>query len=184
MLRNLGIVLLATILGGFIGGRLGWLSVTGRLARWQLLNAPPADAVEIFGGEPDSLLVRTEQGQVYHYTRHSWQEITLPVDFVPREDYHCYSLPTPEPPGHEIDRFADSTMCMETANQRYYVLLDDHSVWRWEHTTDATSGGLIWVIGTIAGLILGFILGLVFLWGGWVYSVWQRDKQDKEHLKI
>ena len=36
MLRNIGIVLLATIFGGLVGGRLGWLSVTGQLVRWQL----------------------------------------------------------------------------------------------------------------------------------------------------
>lgn len=180
MLRNLGIILLATILGGFIGWRLGWLSVTGRLVRWQLLNAPPADAVEIFGGKPDLLLVRTEQGQVYQYKRHSWQEITLPPDFVLREDYHCYSHPTPKPPGNAIDSFAESIMCMETVNQRYYVLLEDHSVWRWEHTTDHVSGGMILTLSPIAGLILGFILGLVFLWGGWVYSVWKRGEHDKE----
>lgn len=184
MLRNLGIVLLATILGGFIGGRLGWLSVTGRLARWQLLNAPPANAVEIFGGEPDLLLVRTEQGQVYQYMRHSWGEITLPVDFVPREDFDCYASATPEPPGTEIDRFAESSWCMESVNRRYYVLLEDHSVWRWEHTGEASLAGIILVYAVITGLILGFILGLVFLWGGWVYSVGQRDKQDKDHLKI
>lgn len=180
MLRNMGIVLLATILGGFIGWRLGWMSVSGQLTRWQLLNAPPADAVEIFGGERGLLLVRTEPGQVYQYTRHSWQEITLPADFVPREEYHCYSQPTPEPPGNVIGSFAESTMCMETVNQRYYVLLEDHSVWRWEHTTDHVSGGMIVTFSPVVGLILGFVGGLVFLWGGWVYSVWRRDEQNEE----
>jgi hypothetical protein len=170
------IVFLAVI--SFIGFSSGHYAakgvISGRFTKWEGLATPPGQIVEIFtavngAGTKPVVMIQTQEQKIYRYdpANFRWQEVGGHENYVQRQQYHCASFSPPRLPGEIIHRFADTDMCLETQNQKYYVVLADNSVWQWSHTASIMGFVIFRYLYSTIGLIVGLFLGILTLLTHW-----------------
>lgn len=163
------IFLIVVSIVGFLGGYyVADGIVQGRFIRWEILPTPPGKIVGIFtatygAGIESVVIIHTQEQKIYRYDPLSlaWKEIDIHENYVEKQQYHCTSFSPPALPDEIIHRFADTDVCLETKNQKYYVVLADNSVWQWSHTVSYMASILYYGysgIGLIAGLLLGIVI--------------------------
>lgn len=166
-------------LGGGFGG--AWLVVAGP-REWQSLGAPPNRPVQILGLCEGTICVETFEGQRYRYHRKTcrqpaeqtcWIEVisTTVMPLVPELANPClFEYDVPSPPRDAIQTVG-AKVCHSGGDQYiYYALLEDGSIWHWEHDIgDMASLGAFFFggWGVLFGLGAGlFVAGIIF-WLGW-----------------
>lgn len=178
ILTVLTILLALTLLlvGIALGVRLGVAWNTGSLARWERLPEPPASPVQIVGGTTRLVYVMAADGQVYACTPaggECWAAVDTPLDIAPI-DPACAEYPIhysmSAPPGKTIDSLQTQWCHFEAGEQTGYALLDDGTVWMWQHR-DANFLNLArTAVTATAGCLAGLLLGALILFFAWLFS--------------
>jgi hypothetical protein len=162
------------IAAGVIGALLAALAMTwylNRDNRWFRLVSPPDETpVQIVALDRKlSPYVRTQQGNIYLCSGHTWRDACRPVqaDELPPTELHpqwntCGKElpPLPVLPGTVVDS-VEAGRCFEASTFSKVVILDDGSLWQWRRTFSWVNP-FVWVTGVILGLGIGLIAG-VFL---------------------
>jgi hypothetical protein len=151
---------------GLVGALLAALAMTWYLNldnRWFRLVAPPGEtpAQIVALDRKLSPYVRTQQGNLFLCSGHTWRDACRPVtaEELPRTELHpqwntCGRElpPLPAAPGVIVDAIEASTFSK-------VVILDDGSLWQWRRTFSWVNP-FVWVTGTILGLLLGLAAGI------------------------
>ncbi len=164
------------LIGIALGVQAGRAWNTGSLARWERLPDPPASPVQIAGGATSVVLVKAADGQVYACTPvggECWVQANVPVDLVPI-DPACARYPVrylmSAPPGNPIDTLQTQWCHFEAGEQTGYAILDDGSVWMWQHR-DANFLNLARTAVTAAGgCLAGLLIGALILFSAYLVS--------------
>jgi len=171
-------IILAPVLGYLIANWRAQAQRSGAFVRWQSLGSLPEKAVSIRG----AIAVETLTGQVYiccwqkedrtqdEFGHRLFRDVepcglaSIEVDGVPSSSF----FEVPGPPGPIVD-------CAEVVNytgisgffsQSRYVILEDGTVWKWDHSFNSAAIDLEPICGSGLGGILGAAL-LVILVSKW-----------------
>ncbi|MCP4595270.1 hypothetical protein [Neptuniibacter sp.] len=145
--------------GNYLGGTIYEFLNSGAFAKWQSLGAPSERSVKIAAASTWSITVETTDDQVFTSQSDSW-EWRLTDEYLSMErSPPCYYPQTPAPPGEVIDS-VEISLCDRGNETVKYVLLQDGSVWRWEHSAywGYTLGASI--LGTLSGAGMGLLVGI------------------------
>ncbi len=179
---RIAILAFMPILGLFGGAWYALAANSGALLKWQALGTPPDKATEILGAEltkghrrPGSLLgitgtvyVRTEADRVYYCTPASdekcWVKTTWPQTI--QQYPPCISPPdfaVAKPPGKAVDSIQVQDCSGEVAAQVNFVVLEDGSVWMWEHDITGLDNLARFVFCTLCNSILGLVASVLLI---------------------
>ena len=179
IIRSLFIISIFGTAGFFAGVQIAdWAqnrANSARFTEWETLGKPPSDAVAVHIGEHGGYLIEGKDGAFYYCQGLQtngpciWHTVET-NDAVLGVNYSDPAVwpEVPHPPGDVISEafyaFSGGEMFMQTN----YAVLDDGSVWIWEHGVNGmyqigTSLSLI-ALGVIAGLIIGFTVSIIW-WG-------------------
>jgi hypothetical protein len=169
------------ILGIALGVQLGAAWNTGSLARWERLPDLPASPIQIVGGTTSLVYVKTADGQVYTCTPaggECWTRADAPLDLDPI-DAACAEYPLryamSAPPGNIIDSLQTQWCHFEAGEQTGYAILDDGTVWMWQHR-DANYLNLARIAVTATGgCLAGLLTGTLILFSVWLVSRLPRE---------
>lgn len=179
----LSVLLLLPILGCLGGARYGTAWHRGTILEWKPLEPPPEKATEILAagagsGDSWAVYVKTTNQKVYSCSYEiCWIEKTVvPEDLRanPPCDPPVY-FEVPSPPGQVVDSREAQACNSEAGYQVNFVVLEDGSVWRWQHYTTAFSLLERLFVSTICGSILGLSGGL-----GVTVFILLRNKRKKD----
>jgi hypothetical protein len=182
--NRLGFVIFLAVLlpaiglaAGILIGR-AWNS--GAFARWQRLPDPPASPVQIVGGSARDVYIQASDGQVYSCNPSDgpcWAQdekpATSPAQSGDCEQYPLHYSVSPAP-GKVVDSLQIQWCHFEAGEETNYVVLEDGSVWRWQHW-DANFLNLTRSFVSLAGGCLAGLLLSVAL----VLAVWLRKRAQR-----
>ena len=157
---------------GVVGALLAALLMTwylNRDNRWFRLVSPPGEtpAQIVALDRKLSPYVRTQQGNLYLCSGHTWRDACRPItpaELPPTELHPQWNTcgrelpPLPAEPGVVVDAI-EAGRCFEASTFSKIVILDDGSLWQWRRTFSWVNP-FVWVTGTILGLLLGLAAGL------------------------
>ena len=152
---------------GLVGALLAALAMTwylNRDNRWFRLVSPPGEtpAQIVALDRKLSPYVRTQQGNLYLCSGHTWRDACRPVtaEELPRTELHpqwntCGKElpPLPAAPGVVVDAI-EAGRCFEASTFSKVVILDDGSLWQWRRTFSWVNP-FVWVTGTDPGAAVG-----------------------------
>jgi hypothetical protein len=178
-LSSCGAILGLALLGAVAGLLLMYAHLRGHLTMWQALGQPPA-TISAFVPEHTGQLqvtVLAEDGKAYvcHTATQPdcWEEIILEVR-PPLDSEPCMTRPnfiTPTPPGLLKSEVTVTFCHAETAALTQYALLQDGTVWRWDHFSSSYLVLLEIVFlplcGAWAGVMASAVLLLAVWWKRW-----------------
>lgn len=164
------------LIGIALGIQAGKAWNTGSLARWERLPDPPARPVQIAGGATSQVFIKAADGQVYACTPvggECWVQANEPVDLAPI-DAACAEYPIhyamSASPGNAIDTLETQWCHFEAGEQTGYAILDDGSVWMWQHR-DANFLNLArTAVAAAGGCLAGLIISALILFSAWLIS--------------
>jgi len=173
------------LIGIALGVQLGAAWNTGSLARWERLPDPPARPVQIAGGTISIVLVKAADSQVYACTPvggECWVQANEPVDLT-TVDADCAKYPVryamSAPPGNTIDTLQTQWCHFEAGEQTGYAILQDGTVWMWQHR-DANFLNLARSVLTAAGgCLAGLLICTLILFSAWLIS---RSRQANQNI--
>lgn len=160
------------ILGFTVGFRSIGAAGNAAVGRWRSLGAPPVRPAGIVDASPGRIHVRGEDGSLLECdhtgpTRDNacWKKAEQPVQKDGRVElgvtYRGEIPPLPGPMVEALDlvfyQYAESATYMR------YALLEDGSVWVWEHHADANTSLLVLFAGPVCGLALAIVI-VVVMW--------------------
>ena len=157
---------------GVVGALLAALAMTwylNRDNRWFRLVAPPGEtpAQIVALDRKLSPYVRTQQGNLFLCSGHTWRDACRPVtaEELPRTELHpqwntCGRElpPLPVAPGVVIDA-VEAGRCFEASTFSKVIILEDGSLWQWRRTYSWVNP-FVRVTGIILGLGMGLAAGL------------------------
>jgi hypothetical protein len=168
----LGVMLLGLPVLGLLGGfRVAEAAVSGALTRWQRLPDPPQPAAEILaagsrmGNDAWWIYVRSAAGETYACSPAEegacWVTVPEPVELptMPPCEYPS-NYTVPAPPGRVIARLDTEACNFEAGYQVNFAVLENGSVWRWEHFSSGLSGVAGWLFGGLCGAGLGVLVAV------------------------
>ncbi|MFN8459719.1 MAG: hypothetical protein U0401_34575 [Anaerolineae bacterium] len=186
MLKKAGwlIIIVAIIIGPTVAGCWAglWLAQTwnsGGFVRWERLPPLPQPPLQLVGGAIAGnfrgvVYVKTIDGQVYacrpRETDACWLKTNTPSKGG-SEDETCAAYPlrytVAEPPGPVKEHLRVQWCHFEAGAQNDFVLLEDGSIWVWQHWDanylNLSRGFLALGCGPSLGLLIG-VAGVIFLW--------------------
>ena len=162
------------ILMPFLGfrGSLLYQSSNAR-GRWQRLEPMPTRGVAIVTGTLSEVYVRTAKGSIYG-CRHRrdtngpescWFEVQEPLD-LNRDallDPRAGQREVKPPAGTVVDTLEVAVWYYEGVSRTHYVLMQDGTVFKWEHSVHAMVDAIRPMGWAAVGLVLG-IVAVVVLW--------------------
>ncbi len=175
----LGLALLGLLCLGLLAGlALAQPAARGALSRWQRLPAPPSPAVKIVAGGLGLsngswyIYIRAADGQNYYCPPYSsgncWRPAppapNVPVS-LPCEPPARFSVPAP--PGRAVDTLQAQACNAEAAYQVNFAVLDDGSVWRWQHFTSGLAAIATWLLFALGGAVVGLLLWAIVAVVAW-----------------
>ena len=146
----------------------GMAAYLNRDNRWFRLVSPPGEtpAQIVALDRKLSPYVRTQQGNLYLCSGHTWRDACRPVttEELPRTELHpqwntCGKElpPVPAAPGTVVDS-VEAGRCFEASTFSKVVILADGSLWQWQRTISWVNP-FVWATGTVLGLVIGLIAG-------------------------
>lgn len=178
------VLLLLPILGCLGGGWYGIAWQRGTMLGWKPLEPLPEKATEILAAGTGLsnyswvVYVKTTDQKVYSCSPDAyWIEKTVvPEDFRanPPCDPPVY-FEVPAPPSRVIDSREVQACNFEAGFQVNFVVLEDGSVWRWQHFTTGLSLLERLFVSTVCGSILGLSGGV-----GITMFILLRNKRKKD----
>ena len=162
------LIILLTLFSTFVGGYTG-LSYSATSIQshkdWQQLNVAPTRVVQLLGFCDRAICVETYDGKRYRYIgcNHStdeacWTEVTAQEiePIIPQLYNPCmYEFEIPSPPTDTIQLLGAKVCGSGGDYYQSYALLEDGSVWKWDHSIGDLAG-----LGMLPGIILGALVGL------------------------
>lgn len=132
------------------------------------MPVPPAPASEILAGGTGLsgaswwVYVRSAAGAIYYcppYTSGDcWVRAAEPLDLPAPEPCEIPgNFAVPPPPGRVLDSLEDQACNGEAAYQVNFAVLNDGSVWRWQHFTSGLFALAQWLLGSLCGALLGLL---------------------------
>lgn len=152
----------------------------GILTRWEQAPAPPEALTRLDLGEAGEVLAVASNGTLYEFrygtyqSLSTWTQVSEPSG-TPVIGAGCFEamgnyLVLP-PPGKVVSRVGESCAYMESGYRLDVALLEDGSVWTWEHERYAYSE-----LMCMFGLLVAFLLGIPFFVMWVVLKVTQKAK--------
>jgi hypothetical protein len=169
----LGLALLGLLcLGWAAGFAVGQPAARGAFSRWQRMPAPPSPAVEIVAGSLGlsngswTITIRAADGQTYTCPPYSsgncWQPGAAAPEAAPAAPCDPPAhFSVPSPPGRVLDTLQAQACNAEAAYQVNFAVLEDGSVWRWQHFTSGLAAITTWLLFALAGGAFGLLLWAV-----------------------
>ncbi len=162
----IAVPVIGIILGSYVGGYIEELKYQSDLT-WQSLGKPQDKPIKLLGLCEHEICVETTNGQRYRYnsdtcdqstTQACWQvvssKIILPI--VPQLYNPCTnSIQLSAPPIETIQLLGAKICGSGSDGYTYYALLEDGSVWKWEHWRSG-----VYVVDVIVSAIIGAFIGL------------------------
>lgn len=181
----INVVLLLPILGCLAGGWYGVAWNRGSVISWKRLEPLPQKATHILAAGTGLsnyswvVYVKTTNQKVYSCSPEAcWLEKTVvPEELLasPPCDRPAH-FEVPSPPGRVVDSIETQACHPEAAYQVNFAVLEDGSVWRWQHFVTASSLLLYLLVSTVCGSMLGLFGSLVI-----AVSILLRNKRKQEH---
>lgn len=167
------------VLGAVAGLLLMYAHLRGHLTFWQTLGQPPVP-IRAFVPEHTGQLqvaVLAEDDKTYICQTSAqpdcWNEVDLSAQ-PPLFSEPCYTRPnfiTPTPPGPLTSEITITFCHAETAALTQYALLQDGTVWRWDHFSSSylvlMEIVFLPLCGAWAGGMLGLVAVAVVWWKRW-----------------
>jgi hypothetical protein len=161
------LVLIGMLAGGYVGS---WSAANSIQSHedWRPLSMPPAQVVQLLGFCDRAICVETEDGRRYRYigidcqqtsSEDCWREepaAELESTIAHLYNPCMYEFQIPGPPPDTIQMLGVKACGSGGDYYESYALLEDGSVWKWDHSISDLAP-----LGILDGLILGVLLGLV-----------------------
>jgi hypothetical protein len=181
--RRVAIICVLVCILFFAGGGsvLMGQALRGAFVGWKKVAPPTGHPVALRLGEDGEVLLETAEGQLYELSRYSdppWEAVEEPSGSSPywagcRPGENDYFV-VPTPPGRVRQHVEGTCPGPEMATHYEVVLLDNHELWSWYHSS----------MGMVGEVYKGFIavggIGLSLLLGGLAYILssisWRREE--------
>lgn len=178
-IASITLIILIPIIGALVGGLVGMSRGVNSIQPtegWQSLGMPENKPIQLLGLCEKSICVETQDGRRYRYnsntcsstvTKACWSEIaSTEIELIIPQIYNpcLYEIRIPSPP-LEMIQILGAKICGSGGDwYGYYALLEDGSVWKWEHSISdlAPLAALELIIqGSVIGLVVGILILMV-----------------------
>jgi hypothetical protein len=176
------------LLGVGAGFRL--LDAWKRADKWEALGRPPVMPAEIVDADLSEVLVRGQDESLYvcdHTGRTRDKACWEPLDHTGEgygdvsHDTYRGSVEIPPPPGVVKQTLDVSWHRAERASYARYVLLEDGSLWVWDHHADANWSLVLLAVGPICGLALAVVIVAMWWGAAGLRALWRRGQAKSEN---
>jgi hypothetical protein len=108
--------------------------------------------------------VRSATGEIYYCPPFTdgdcWVPAAEPLDLPEVEPCEYPSnYDAPAPPGRVLDSLDTEVCNFEAGYQVRFAVLEDGSVWRWQHFASGLTALAEWLFGGLCGALLGLLAG-------------------------
>jgi hypothetical protein len=175
------------LLGVGAGFRL--LDAWRRSDDWEALGRPSVMPAEIVDADLSQVLVRGQDGSLYVCDQNGptrdnacWEQVDQIAEGYGGVSHDTYrgSVEIPPAPGAVMQTLDVSWHAAERASYARYILLEDGSLWVWDHHADANWSLVLLAVGPICGQALAVVI--VVLWWGvaGLRALWRRGQAKRE----
>lgn len=175
------LLLLACYSGFRAGDALATALSEGTFVLWRQLEAPPEDVASILTSNTYIVQIETRSGEVYQAEISKclqsaggcWEKANRTYELEPpywHKGSRCRSCfqEMKEPPGRIVE-CGSATLPFECYREAHYALLEDGTIWVWQHAVCGLGPGGVLNVGnmlicgtTSLGLLLGLGISVVF----------------------